>query len=173
MRTSSSACRCAGVFRITTTLLGELPHRIRGLEGGSQAKIAAITASAYASEREEVMASGMDDIIRKPFRSPEIFDCIARHLPVRYSRVQRASAAPAAGDGQPSVASLHAISDTLRTEFAQAVVSLNRERIAATIAKIGKADPELAAALRSLHGRFAYTAMLELIEEAHSDTHRS
>jgi CheY-like chemotaxis protein len=60
-------------------------RRIRQLEGGADVKIVAITASAYASERDGVMRAGFDDFASKPFRQTEIFFCMARHLGVRYS----------------------------------------------------------------------------------------
>ena len=44
-------------------------RRIRELEGGREVKIVAVTASAFASQREEVLAAGFDDFLRKPYRS--------------------------------------------------------------------------------------------------------
>jgi signal transduction histidine kinase/ligand-binding sensor domain-containing protein/ActR/RegA family two-component response regulator len=64
----------------------EAARRIRGLEHGETVKIAAITASAFESDRQEVLAAGMDDFVRKPYRPGEIFDCLARHLPVHFRR---------------------------------------------------------------------------------------
>ena len=52
----------------------EAARRIRALEGGREVKIAAITASVFREERDQVMAAGMDDFVRKPFREEEIFD---------------------------------------------------------------------------------------------------
>jgi CheY-like chemotaxis protein len=62
----------------------EATRRIRQLDGGAETKIAAITASAIASEREGVIRAGFDDFAFKPFRPAEIFVCLARHLGVRY-----------------------------------------------------------------------------------------
>ncbi len=71
----------------------EATRRIRELDGGGEVKIAAMTASAFQSERNVVMAAGMDDFIGKPFRPKEVFECMARHLGVRYVPNQPASAA--------------------------------------------------------------------------------
>jgi CheY-like chemotaxis protein len=63
----------------------ETTRRIRHLEDGAEIKIAAITASADASERDGILRAGFDDFAFKPFRQSEIFFCMARHLGVRYS----------------------------------------------------------------------------------------
>jgi signal transduction histidine kinase/CheY-like chemotaxis protein len=63
----------------------EATGRIRQLDGGAEVKIAAITAAADVSKRDEVMRAGFDDFTSKPFRRTEIFFCMANHLAVRYS----------------------------------------------------------------------------------------
>jgi CheY-like chemotaxis protein len=69
---------------------GEAARHIRELQGGREVKIAGLTASAFASEREEVLAAGMDDFVRKPYRPDKICDCMARQLGVRYRHIQNA-----------------------------------------------------------------------------------
>ncbi len=68
----------------------EATRRIRQLDGGAAVKIAAISASAYASEPDWVMRAGFDDLAFKPFRPAEIFFCMARHLGVRFSSSEEA-----------------------------------------------------------------------------------
>ena len=51
---------------------------------GKTVKIAAVTASVLRQERACILASGVDDLIEKPFRSVAVFECIARHLGVQY-----------------------------------------------------------------------------------------
>jgi CheY-like chemotaxis protein len=62
----------------------EVARRIRELPEGRNVKISALTASAFASEREQVLAVGMDDFVRKPYHADEIFLCMERHLDLRY-----------------------------------------------------------------------------------------
>ena len=52
----------------------EAAREIRALDGGRQVRIVALTASAFAQQREEVLAAGLDDFLRKPYRREEIFD---------------------------------------------------------------------------------------------------
>ena len=75
-----------GLPRLSGT---EATRRIRQLDGGAEIKIAAITADAYASERD-VIRAGFDDCTFKPFRQAEIFFCLTRNLGVRYSSSERA-----------------------------------------------------------------------------------
>jgi signal transduction histidine kinase/CheY-like chemotaxis protein len=62
----------------------ELTRSVQGLEGGDDVKIAGLGASFFPAEREEMLAAGAHDFIRKPFHPDEIFDCMARHLGLRY-----------------------------------------------------------------------------------------
>jgi signal transduction histidine kinase/ActR/RegA family two-component response regulator len=57
---------------------------IRSLEGGWDVKIAGLSASALPAEREEMVAAGLNDFVRKPFHPDQIFECLARHLGVEY-----------------------------------------------------------------------------------------
>ena len=54
----------------------EATRRIRALDGGRDVKIVAVTASGFESQRSEVLAAGLDDYVRKPYRLDEIFDCM-------------------------------------------------------------------------------------------------
>ena len=63
----------------------ETTRRIRAEEqgeGGRRAKIVALSASALQHERGEILASGCDDFVAKPFREGAIFAKIAEHLVV-------------------------------------------------------------------------------------------
>jgi CheY-like chemotaxis protein len=62
----------------------EATRYVRSLEGGRDVKIAGLSASVFPAEREEMLAAGLDDFVRKPYLPNEVFDCIARHLGVRY-----------------------------------------------------------------------------------------
>jgi signal transduction histidine kinase/ActR/RegA family two-component response regulator len=62
----------------------EATRSIRALEGGREVIIAGLSASVFPSEREEMLASGVQDFVCKPYTPDEIFECMARHLGVRY-----------------------------------------------------------------------------------------
>ena len=141
----------------------EAARRIRGLPGGREVKIAAATASAYASDRTQVLAEGMDDFVLKPYRPSAIFECMARLLGVRYraERVQ-AAAGEAAAILRPEA--LATLPNGLRGELREAVVSLDAGRIAEVIERISQTDAALGAVLARHAKRRAYTAIFNAIE---------
>lgn len=145
----------------------EAAREIRALEGGRQVKIVALTASAFARQREEVLAAGLDDFVRKPYRRGEIFDCMARHLGVRYSYKEAVRTSPP----DPAVAlepeALATLPEQLRNELADALVRLDAGPISEVIVRVSEQDARLGVALASCAKRFAYTRILNALENGH------
>ena len=148
----------------------EATRRIRAIEGGKEAKIVAVTASAFDSQREEVLTAGLDDFLRKPYRPREIFDCMARHLGVRYlyGTVAQAAAGHLAATLRPE--DLAALPAALRSELETAVILLDRERIAPLIRQIGEQNAALATILAHLADKLSYTAIFDALEKCKSLT---
>ncbi len=144
----------------------EATRRIRSLEGGMTPKIAALTASAFKEERDRVMAAGMDDFIRKPFKSAEIFDCLTRNLGVRFLRDQSGADNGAAPTVALDPAGLAALPAELRRQLHDAVIELDGPRISDVAARIAELDPGLGAILAHQADRLAYTPILRAIEAA-------
>jgi CheY-like chemotaxis protein len=142
----------------------EAARRIRQLEGGAALKIVAVTASAFASQRDEVLAAGFDDFLRKPYRPREIFDCMARHLGVRY----RYRTKPKAAAGNPPFtlrpANLAVLPAAMRDELESAVVSLDPRRIALVVARVSEENAALGSVLGRLADEFAYTQIHEALQ---------
>jgi len=59
-------------------------QKIRSLPDGSNTKIIALTANAFAQTQERALSAGFDDFVAKPFREAVIFEKMALHLGVRY-----------------------------------------------------------------------------------------
>lgn len=62
----------------------EATRRIRALPGGDKVRIAAVTASSFKDEDEQLIQAGFDAIVHKPFRPAQIFECMEQLLGVRY-----------------------------------------------------------------------------------------
>jgi signal transduction histidine kinase/CheY-like chemotaxis protein len=140
----------------------EAAEKIRALEGGQEIKIVAVTASAFASQREEVLASGFDDFLRKPYRHQEVFDCLGRHLGIRFAGRKPPRTAAAKMSLRPD--DLAALPPALRDELEKAVISLDRERVAQLVGKISEHDAALGMTLASLADRFAYTPIFDALQ---------
>jgi CheY-like chemotaxis protein len=136
----------------------EATQRIRALEGGREVKIIAVTASAFNFEREEVVAAGMDDFIRKPYQPGEIFDCMSRQLGLRriYDKPRQEERS-----GVLRKEDLKALPHELIRELADVVVTLDGERIRGVIARISDRDATVARKLTYFADRFIYTPIFE------------
>ncbi|HTP32416.1 MAG TPA: two-component regulator propeller domain-containing protein [Candidatus Acidoferrales bacterium] len=140
--------------------------QIRALDGGSEVKIAAITATVFADQQAEVMAAGLDDIIRKPYRPGEVFACMARHLAVRYRLSDAEPPARGKAAASPVPEALASLPGALRAELRDALMTLDQELIGQAIGKVSQLDAALGAALARQADRFAYTAMLRAVRAA-------
>jgi CheY-like chemotaxis protein len=138
-------------------------RRIRARNGGREVKIVAVTASAFASDREELLAAGVDDFVRKPYQPSEIFDCVARHLGLRrvFAKSQEEQrTVPLSKEG------LEALPQELVGELKSAVVTLNNAQIQGVIAKISQRDAQIGEQLTYLATRFEYSAILKACQLA-------
>src|SRR5450755_1749843 len=80
-------------FRMPVMDGHEAIRRIRGMAGGKELKIIAVTASAMDENRQELIKIGADDFISKPFRDVELFQKIHAHLGVEYVYAEHPTAA--------------------------------------------------------------------------------
>ncbi|MDO8466088.1 MAG: ATP-binding protein [Gallionella sp.] len=144
----------------------EATQRIRALPGGKDVKIAAVTASAFADQRDEMLAAGMDDFVRKPYRPAEIFDCMTRQLGAHFIHEQ---AAQAEADSVLSSLSLAKLPETLRRELADGLVLGNTEQLARLMLRIEQQDAALAQVLAHHVAAFNYLPILNALENI--DTH--
>ncbi len=142
----------------------EATARIRELKGGTEVKIVAVTASAFSSQREELLKAGFDDFLRKPYRLQEIFDCLARHLGVRYryGAGEQAAAGDLSGTLRPE--DLAALPATLRDELKSAVINLDAEQIALVAGQISRQNAALGSVLAGLASQLSFTPILKALE---------
>lgn len=146
----------------------EAARHIRELEGGRKVKIVALTASAFRDERDNILAAGMDDFVSKPFRTEEIFDCMAQHLNARFVYDETAvdSFEKSATDLLHEALAL--LPDELRRQLGDALVSLDAARIAEQIRRIAELNPALGDLLAHHADRLAYNAILRHLNTSNS-----
>ena len=133
----------------------EAVKQIRGLDGGREVTIAAVTASVFAGERSDVLTAGFDDLVRKPYRTELIFECMAKHLGVRYRRAEAKAAV--AGVLRPE--DLAALPEELRRDLAGAIATLDSAQIGGVIQRVSEHNPALGLVLAEHAERLAYSAI--------------
>lgn len=148
----------------------EAAKRIREMKGGAGVKIAAVTASAFTSQRNEVLAAGMDDFLRKPYRAREIFDCMARHLGARYLYRPAFQALCSEPPLTLHAEDVQGLTEDLREELENALVSLNVERIELLVRQASEQNATTGAVLARLTESFAYTSIVHALESCKANT---
>ncbi len=141
----------------------EATRRIRACAGGHEVKIAAVTASGYLSERSEILAGGMDDYVRKPYRPVEIFECMARHIGVRYQVTEEDVKPNSRRIGELRAEDISALPDELRKELRDALIMLNPAPISTAIERISQQNHALGSILAGYADVYAYTEIFDAV----------
>jgi signal transduction histidine kinase/CheY-like chemotaxis protein len=140
----------------------EATRRIRALPGGRQVKIAALTASAFREDRQEILAAGCDDVLSKPLEEDKLFEVMARLLGVRFSYADLSS-------GETTVMAsvdLSTLPADVRRELALAANQLDMEATKAVIERIRGIDASLAAQLTAIARTFRFDSLVALSQES-------
>jgi signal transduction histidine kinase/CheY-like chemotaxis protein len=148
----------------------EAMRRIREREGGRDVKIAAVSASGFESQRNEALAAGLDDYVRKPYRQEAIFECMARHLGVLYCRDGASSPPLDAPVQELRPEAIAVLPVNLRNELKDALTTLNRKRISQAVEKVAEQDAILGSVLARCMEDSAYSAIFDALESAERRT---
>jgi CheY-like chemotaxis protein len=143
----------------------EATRRIKATDKGKSTIIIALTNE---EEREQILANGCDDFLRKPLREAVLFELIHRHLGTRF--IYEAESAPVASV-PIDAASLAALPPALKAQLTQALMELNVRAINAAIEAIHGHDAVLARALATLAKNFQYRPIIDLLANISGDIH--
>ncbi len=146
---------------------GEATRRIRNLPGGDKVKIIAVTASVLSEQRQEMVSAGMDDFVNKPYRFEELYDCLARHLGLRYRYADAVITSRHRTLLAPE--ELAQVESELRHHLQHALESLDGERITEVVDQIAKSHSELGELLTHMVVEFDYPSILATLREV--ETH--
>ncbi|AFY84054.1 PAS domain-containing hybrid sensor histidine kinase/response regulator [Oscillatoria acuminata] len=127
--------------------------------------IVAITASGWHFDKSEILASGCDGLIRKPFRDVDIFEAIATHLGLSLMASHRTPDVPVLDPEAMTLkaADLAHIPQEFLDNLWNGLVQGDLELIASAIEQVGGEDPVLADALQSLANQYQFEKLLGLI----------
>ena len=129
--------------------------------------IVALTASAFEEDRKKISEVGFDEFVRKPFMEGEIFDMMARFLPIRYIRHEGESEGTDQGAGNDLTPTmLRSVPESLREQLHEAVIRLDRIQITEAIDAISQYYPDIGTAISSLADSLDFDQLLQMLENA-------
>lgn len=143
----------------------EATRQIRALPNGEKVKIAAVTASTFSEETAELSVVGFDDIVHKPFRPEQIFNCMAQLLGVQFIHSDLKTA-PKTKMIELTPAELAKLPRALQQELANVLVTLDKKRIFNVIEKIAEVAPNLASALEIPLQKYDYDSISKLVKRS-------
>lgn len=133
---------------------------IRSLPGGDKLPILALTASAFEEDRSRVLASGCNEIIRKPVEAARLYEMLARMLNLTFEY------APESTDDLPTrrvetLTTLNNLPPELREELADAAAILDVEATQAIVERLRADYPDEAELISSLIERYRFDKLIE------------
>ena len=138
----------------------EATKRIKATEQGRDTIVIALTASSFEEQREEIIALGCNDFLRKPFREAILLDLLRVHLGATfiYKDEERKTVTPALTADRLAI-----VPESLRIALKNAVINLDVHKIDDTIAEIRIHDAEIADLLAPMAAQFQYGEMLAML----------
>jgi signal transduction histidine kinase/CheY-like chemotaxis protein len=124
----------------------EATRRIRELPHGKDVKIVIVTASVFKEQQQALFDAGVDEVLHKPYRLDQIYDCLARQLGVKY--LYRTAGAEAEEEGAGAGltnAQLATLPEELRRRLRDALIALDSDLIMVAIEDV--ASPSYSSAV--------------------------
>jgi len=138
----------------------EATRRIKDTEAGRTTPVIAITASAFDDSRQEIMATGVDDYLRKPFKVEKLFEALRKCLDLRYVYAEETDETPEYSETASLLtASPVALPQVLLHSLRQAVEECDIARLTELIVQVGKIDSATAYGLQALADRYDYAKL--------------
>jgi PAS domain S-box-containing protein len=142
----------------------EATRRIKATEKGRNTPVIAVTASAFDDAEREVMATGVDGYVRKPFRPEEIFVVLEKCLGLRYVYAEGSGQSPDKVDVQPLTREdLSALPVALRQAMRQTVDEGDMARLRELIIQVEEKEAATAHKLRNLANQYDYETLSLLL----------
>ncbi len=144
-------------------------------------EIIALTGSAFEEDRLSALSVGFDDFVRKPFRTPVIFEKMAEHLGVRYvyanepDNQENSKAASWLSHTSSfksdllTIADLGVMPSDWINQLHQAALRINAKQILILIEQIPEPHDHLIKALKDLVDRFCFEEIIALTQQLQSD----
>ncbi len=148
----------------------ELTRWIRQQAGRQQPRIVMLTASAFEEERQQALAAGADDFLRKPIEADKLFVVLEQQLKLNFVRrevLHAGSAAPPAAQLLPS--ELACMPEQQRAALLLAVRELDSSKAGAILQQLGPTCAALAPRLQAMLDHHQYRQLWQLLQPAPLD----
>jgi PAS domain S-box-containing protein len=127
---------------------------IRSKPWGKEIVIVAFTASAFSDQESNILDVGCNCIVRKPFRSQEIFDAMSKHLGIRfiYSKTLGEEYTDTCRSDKienPSISELESLPAKVVESILKATVELDKHSILAIAHEFAQSHPNLSVYLEN------------------------
>jgi Amt family ammonium transporter len=138
-------------------------RRIKETAEGKTTKIIVLTAHALEEERLEIIQSGCDEFIRKPYNETEIYSALSKHLNIEFIYSKDSNNEYRSGE-RVIKEELHRLPKDLLMKFAKAVESLDYKECELICDQIAKINYKLSLGLKDMITNMRFEELLNLIE---------
>lgn len=137
----------------------EVLRRVRADNALRRTQVMILTAHAFGDERQQVLAAGACDFVRKPFRIDDLLHVIAQYVRVQYDYDDVQKALPDAAPPEDFAA----LPDALRERLSQAASLADLDALESLCGDVQQVSAAHAGMLRGLIGQFDYTGILRRV----------
>jgi len=142
----------------------EVVKTIKSLRNNHHVPIIAVTAAAFTENKNDILQTGVDGYIRKPYKIYEIYDALQSFLGVRFTYGEETPEHAVENEKIPMDA-LSKIPEDLVTEILEAARRLDLDRLLELINETENISPQAAPLLRSLAKNYRYKDIIKIIKE--------
>ena len=144
----------------------EATKQIKATAKGKATTIIALTASVLEEEKVVVLSAGCDDFMRKPFRETDLLNKMAEYLGVCYVYEESEIKPKQKEETLESIEKkVKVLSEELKKQLKDALLTGNLAGIAHTIAQINQLDNSLAEAIQKYCDGFEYEKILNWLSD--------
>ncbi|MBP0017293.1 MAG: response regulator [Cyanobacteria bacterium SBLK] len=141
-------------------------RKIKAIDRDAKTAIVAVTASAFVEEQADILATGCDGFIRKPFKMEEILAEIATHLNVRFACENSPPPLPTPENSASVTAdTLAKFPSEWLHRLQGAVEAADEKQIALLLRELPTSEGAIATAIKELIAEFRFDLLLELLDE--------